>query len=113
MATGCQTPGCKSAVPPALETDALCVLHFLVTTERTCDAMRRETVLGEASAERYTEITQFIGQRGEKLSRVATSGLRLPDELKSHILTVFLVLMNLRENLDRALSRAAARKSGA
>jgi hypothetical protein len=112
MELSCQIAGCKATVPPPLETDAVCVLHFLVRLEQTCDAMRRETVFGDETHERYQEIIRYIAERGERLSRVATSGLRLPDELKARILTGFLILMNLRENLDRALSRSAGRKTG-
>lgn len=108
----CQMPGCKAPVPAALEGDALCVLHFLIRLEQSCDRMRRETATGEAPQERHAEIVQFIQAQGERLSHVSTSGLRLPDEIKARILTGFLGLMNLRENLDRAASRAAARRGG-
>ena len=112
MDLSCQIAGCKAVVPPPLEIDAVCVLHFLIRLEQTCDAMRRETVLGEETHERYQEIIRYIAERGDRLSRVSTSGLRLPDELKARILTGFLSLMNLRENLDRALARSAGRKTG-
>ena len=39
------------------------------------------------------------------LARAATSGLHLLDEMKARILSTFLTLMNLRENLDRAALR--------
>jgi len=90
----------------------MCVLHFLIRLEQTCDAMRRETVLGDETHERYQEIIRYIAERGERLSRVATSGLRLSNELKARILTGFLSLMNLRENLDRALMRSTGHKTG-
>ena len=112
MELSCQIAGCKTGVPEPLETEAVCVLHFLVRLEQTCDAMRRETVTGEETPERYQEIIRYICDRGERLSRISTSGLRLPDELKARILTGFLSLMNLRENLDRALSRSATRRAG-
>ncbi len=111
MDTSCQMPGCKASVPAALESDALCVLHFLIRLEQSCDQMRRETALGEAPPERHAEIVEFIRDHGERLSHVSTSGLRLADEVKARILSGFLALMNLRENLDRAASRAAARRS--
>jgi hypothetical protein len=103
-------PGCKSSVPAALDADALCVVHFLVRLEQSCDGMRRETATGEAPQQRHAEIVEFIQDQGERLSHVSTSGLRLPDEVKARILSGFLALMNLRENLDRAASRAAARR---
>ena len=54
----------------------------------------------------HAEIAVFIGKHGELLARAATSGVRMPDELKGRILSAFLTLMNLRENMDRAVERA-------
>jgi len=48
----------------------------------------------------------------EKLARVATSGLHLTDDLKARVLSTFLTLMNLRENLDRAAMRTPSGRSG-
>ncbi len=107
MATSCKALGCKADVPPAFEADRLCVLHFTLRVEEACAEMRRETVLGTAPHERQVEIIRYIGDRGELLARVATSGLHMADELKARILNTFLTLMNLRENLDRAALRQA------
>src|SRR6266568_2173293 len=49
---------------------------------------------------------------GERLARVATSGLHLTDDLKARILSTFLTLMNLRENLDRSSMRSSFGRSG-
>ncbi|MGH9789895.1 MAG: hypothetical protein ACRD5W_01680, partial [Candidatus Acidiferrales bacterium] len=68
--------------------------------------MRRETVTGAAAQDRRAEIGGFIAKHGELLARAATSGLRMPDELKARVLNAFLTLMNLRENMDRAAQRA-------
>ena len=92
-------------VPAALDAERLCVLHFTLTVEKACSEMRRETVLGNASHARQVEIIRYIADHGEMLARVATSGLHLPDEMKARILSTFLTLMNLRENLDRAALR--------
>ena len=51
-------------------------------------------------------------ENGEKLARVATSGLHLTDDLKARVLSTFLTLMNLRENLDRAAMRTPSGRSG-
>ena len=80
--------------------------HFLVAVEQSCTEMRRETALGSTRKERCAEIAAFIGRHGELLARAATSGVRMPDELKGRILSAFLTLMNLRENMDRAVERA-------
>jgi hypothetical protein len=112
MATSCQIAGCKNDVPPALTDQRLCVLHFTLSLEAGCADMRRETALGKAPQERQREIMRFITEHGERLARVATSGLHLTDDLKARILSTFLTLMNLRENLDRASMRTPPGRSG-
>ena len=113
MATTCKTAGCKLSVPNALEDQALCVLHFTLSLEQACGEMRRETVLGNAPHERLREIMKIITENGERLARVATSGLHLTDDLKARILSTFLTLMNLRENLDRSSMRSSFGRTGA
>ena len=107
MATQCKAPGCKGTAPPALEEQQLCVLHYTLALEGTCGEMRRETALGNAPQDRQREIMKFLTESGERLARVATSGLPLTDDLKARILSTFLTLMNLRENLDRASMRTS------
>ncbi len=97
--------GCNAPVPAELESERLCVLHFILSVEQACAEMRRETAAGRASAERQTEILNHVVGCGATLARVATGSLRLTDELKKRILSTFLTLMNLRENLDRSASR--------
>src|SRR5579859_3665433 len=67
---------------------------------------------GNAPQERQREIMRFITEHGERLARVATSGLHLTDDLKARILSTFLTLMNLRENLDRSSMRSSFGRSG-
>ena len=105
MKTTCRAPGCKSDVPRAFEPEQLCLLHFTMSVEQACTQMRRETALGKAPRERQVEIIRYVGEHGEMLARVATSGMHLADEMKARILNTFLTLMNLRENLDRAALR--------
>ena len=81
------------------------MLHFTLNVEQECAVMRRETALGNASHARQVEIIHYIAEHGEMLARAATSGLHLLDEMKARILSTFLTLMNLRENLDRAALR--------
>jgi hypothetical protein len=107
----CQSPGCKFEVPAALESSALCVPHYLVWLDANCAAMRRETAPSGATPARHDEIAAFIREQGERLSHVATSGNRLSDETKSRVLNAFLSLMNLRENLERAMDRLARGKA--
>lgn len=112
MPTACQISGCKNESPPALVEQKLCVLHFTLSLEASCAEMRRETALGNAPHDRQREIMRFITEHGERLARVATSGLHLTDDLKARILSTFLTLMNLRENLDRSNMRSSFGRSG-
>jgi hypothetical protein len=113
MAMPCKVTGCKNDSPPALaEQQQVCVLHFTLSIEASCAEMRRETALGNAPHERQKEIMRFITESGERLARVATSGLHLTDDLKARILSTFLTLMNLRENLDRANMRSSFGRTG-
>jgi hypothetical protein len=113
MAMPCKVTGCKNDSPPALaEQQQVCVLHFTLSIEGSCAEMRRETALGNAPHERQREIMKFITESGERLARVATSGLHLTDDLKARILSTFLTLMNLRENLDRSNMRSSFGRTG-
>jgi len=112
MGTACKVTGCKNEAPPALAEQQVCVLHFTLSIEGSCAEMRRETALGNAPHERQREIMRFITESGERLARVATSGLHLTDDLKARVLSTFLTLMNLRENLDRAALRTPPGRSG-
>jgi len=106
MEAACKSPGCKLSVPEVLAGEGLCVAHFAGAVEQACADLRRETALRPPVAARREEIEQYIAGRGEVLARIATSGLKLPDEMKARILNTFLTLMNLRENLDRSQMRA-------
>ncbi len=113
MAMPCKVTGCKNDSPPALaEQQQVCVLHFTLSIEGSCAEMRRETALGNAPHERQRDIMRFITESGERLARVATSGLHLTDDLKARILSTFLTLMNLRENLDRSNMRSSFGRTG-
>jgi hypothetical protein len=112
MAELCHISGCKHDVPAALAEHKLCILHFTLSLEAGCAEMRRETALGNAPHERQREIMRFITENGERLARVATSGLHLTDDLKARVLSTFLTLMNLRENLDRAALRTPPGRTG-
>src|SRR5579883_2094521 len=112
MSETCHIAGCKHDVPAALADLKLCILHFTLSLESSCAEMRRETALGNTPQDRQREIMKFITSNGESLARVATSGLHLTDDLKARVLSTFLTLMNLRENLDRASMRTPAGRGG-
>jgi hypothetical protein len=108
----CEVRNCRLEVPSALRDHLLCVLHFTLSVESKCAEMRRETALGNAPYDRLHEIMRFVTDQGELLAQVATCGMPLTDDLKARILSTFLTLMNLRENLDRANMRSSFGRSG-
>jgi hypothetical protein len=112
MSDSCQLQlcinGCYTPVPAELETEGLCVQHFLSGTERVCSEMRHETAAA-LIATRRTQIETYISTSAVKLARVGTGSLRLSDEMKRRVLTTFLTLMILRENLDRDTGHFVAR----
>lgn len=96
--------GCHALVPAELEAEHLCVLHFILSIEDACSAMRRETAMEGASTARRLEMADYIKTTAMKLSFVAT-GVRLTDDMKKRVLTTFWTLMNLQESIDRSASR--------
>ena len=98
---------CQVAVPQELETELLCVQHFLVGIEHDCSELRRETAQGKTSLTRQSEIAAYVKTTAMKLTQVATGRMRLTDDYKKRILTAFLTLMNLQESLDRAANRTS------
>lgn len=98
---------CKAPVPAELGSVGLCVSHFTLSVEQACAEIHRQIALRGATAERQAEIAIYLGECALLLARVS-SNLRLSDDLKRRILSTFLSLMNLRENLDRAASRCVS-----
>jgi hypothetical protein len=98
--------GCRALVPPQLIAERLCVLHFTLSVERTCAETHRQIALGGGTAERRAEAAVYIDASALILARL-TSSLCLSDVLKRRILSTFLSLMNLRENLERATNDEA------
>lgn len=100
--TKCSSYGCKAEVPFELEKEGLCVTHFLLTAESECAAIRREAMpVTGPDPKRRTEIEEYVAASATKLVSVGTGSVRLSDETKKRILTIFLSLMILRESLDR------------
>jgi hypothetical protein len=97
---------CQLPVPQELETEVLCVQHFLTTVEHECSDLRREIAVGKTTPARHAEIAEWVKATANKLTIVAYGRLRLSDEFKKRILTAFLTLMNLHESLDRSANRA-------
>jgi hypothetical protein len=109
----CCMPGCGTAVPAELETDTLCVSHFLSTAETACAAIRREAIPGGPDVPRRLEIENFVAASAIKLARIGTGTARLTDETKKRVLTTFLTLMILRENLERTSNCFQPRRAAA
>ena len=100
--------GCKAPVPQELAVESICVLHFIVSVESACHDMRREAAMDLTTPTRRREIETYVKTTALKLSDVATSSTRLPDDLKKRILTTLLTLMNLQESVDRSRTRPLA-----
>ena len=97
--------GCRAAVPQELETESICVQHFILLIESECHLMRREAATELATITRRREINSYVKSTALKLSEVATSNTRLSDDMKKKVLTTFLTLMNLQESVDRSRTR--------
>ncbi len=108
------TPWCSLPVPDELQTQSLCVLHYLRKVEEVCNELRRETAFG-LTLERSKQISERIAGLGEQLIRLSLNGERLSDDLKMGILNGVLALINVRESMNRAAAArdAAQRKAGA
>ncbi len=105
MSTSASLCWCQVPVPQELETEVLCVQHFLTTVEHDCSELRREIAVGKTTPTRQSEIAEWVKATANKLTVVAYGRLRLSDEYKKRILTTFLTLMNLHESLDRSANR--------
>jgi len=99
--------GCSTPVPPELEAESLCILHFTLNVEQVCAAKRRELSRARPSHERDAEIARCVTAYALTLARVATGSCPISDEMKKRILSTFLTLMVLKESLDRTAARAA------
>jgi hypothetical protein len=98
----CCAPGCGTVVPAELEVEGYCVTHFLLSAEKAYNEIRREAAAGESTALRRAELEAFVAASATKIALIGTGSVRLSDEIKKRVLTTFLTLMILRENLDRS-----------
>jgi hypothetical protein len=101
--------GCQTSIPLELETEGLCLPHFLSSTDRVCSDMRHETAAGGLHSARRTQIQSYVAATAMKLACVGTGGLHVSDEMKRRVLTTFHTLMILRENLNRDVSYVVPR----
>ena len=101
-------PGCQTLVPPELQDEGLCVLHFILSVEHASAEMRCEIATEKANATRRLEIAHYIKIAAMKLSEVGVGDVPLSDALKRRILTTPLTLMILRESLVRSAIHCVA-----
>jgi hypothetical protein len=106
----CCTPGCVTLVPVELETEGLCIPHFLSSAEKACAEIRCEAAAAESSAARRAEFGVYVAASAMKLALIGTGSSRLSDEIKRRVLTTFLTLMILREKLDRPANPFSPRR---
>lgn len=109
----CCTPGCGTLVPVELETEGLCVPHFLSSAEKACAEIRREAAAVESRVARRAEFGAYVAASAMKLALIGTGSSRISDEIKKRVLTTFLMLMILRENLDRPANPFLPRRQAA
>lgn len=102
MTPECQYPICRSSVPPALDQEGLCTLHFIRKIDARCREFRREALCGPLTVHRRAEINQYLYSQAVILAQIATSGTRLPDDTRPCLLSVFLTLINVCERVARA-----------
>lgn len=76
-------------------------MHFLRKIDAHCRDIRREALRGPLPSERRSEIKEYLHEQAIILAHVATSGVRLPDEARPCLLSVFLTLINVCERLAR------------
>jgi hypothetical protein len=93
----------EAPVPADLETAGLCLEHYTLTVERICMVMHRQIASQKVNAEYCEQLASYVVESALLLSRVA-SNLYLSNELKTRVLTTFISLMNLLEDLDRPKS---------
>ncbi len=108
----CTHYGCKHTVPAELKDEGLCLAHYLATLDEVCSNLRRETAPGKLSPERHGEVLEYISRQGERLARIGTGGHGITDDVKSRILSTLLLLINLREAVDRAHARTHGPRAG-
>lgn len=109
----CRIPGCGTVVPAELETEGYCVSHYLSSAEQVCMEMRRETAVAGPDESRRAELETYVAAAAMKLALIGTGRVRLSDEIKKRVLTTFLTLMILRENLDKAANTFMPRSRAA
>src|SRR5438046_3817684 len=64
---------CNAPVPAELKPVGLCVSHFTLSVERTCDEMHRQIALRQADVERQAEVATYMGECALLLARVASN----------------------------------------
>jgi hypothetical protein len=94
---------CETLVPSELDSVGLCVLHFTLKIEQNCAELHRQIALRGATQERQAAVAIYVGECALLLARIA-SNLCLSDDLKRRMLSTFLSLMNLRDNIARPAS---------
>ncbi len=101
MTNGCHYPLCRGQVPGVLEGEGLCPLHFIRQVDAHCRDIRRETLRGQLTPDRRSEINAYLSSQAMIIAQIAASGARLPDDTRPCLLSVFLTLINVCERVAR------------
>ncbi len=113
MTTTCKAAFCKLPVAAGFKSRGLCVEHFVRKVEAECEEIRREALSGRLEIERRDEVRKLLSAHALELVRLGTSGVRLTDATRCHILSTVLMLMNASERVARLGLAASDAKAGA
>jgi hypothetical protein len=115
MMMTCKEVFCKLPVPAGFKSDGLCVEHFVRKVEAECEEIRRQTLSRTLEIERQADARKLLSGYALELVRLGTSGIRLTDATRCHILNAVLMLMHASERVARlgaGSAEAAAEASG-
>jgi hypothetical protein len=111
--TTCKAAFCKLPVPAGFKSDGLCVEHFVRKVEAECEEIRRQALSGTLEIERRDAARKLLSAYALELVRLGTSGVRLTDATRSHILSAVLMLMHASERVARLGAAVAEAKAEA
>lgn len=94
----------EAPVPDDLQAAGLCLVHYTQTVQRTCAVMRRQIASHRVGIDYRRQSAAYIVESAILLSRVTTDA-PISADLQGRVLTTFLTLMNLLDDLDRPANR--------
>ena len=93
----------EAPVPDDLQAAGLCLAHYTQTIDRTCAVIRRHLASHKVSAEYRRQAATYIVETAILLSRIASNAF-MSSDVQGRVLSTFVALMNLLEDLDRPVN---------